>query len=56
MSAMDATQSIDLGYYRTWADSERVAINVDALYKEWGGPDAGLETDVWTAMKRLEVA
>ena len=52
MSAEEACSSIDLGYYGTWADSERVAINVDALYKEWGGQ--GLGTDVWTAMHRLQ--
>ena len=50
---MAACRDIDLGYYRTWADAKRLAINVDSLYKEWGGK--GLDEDVWSAMKQLSL-
>ena len=50
MGCMEACRSIDLGHYAEWADSERLAINVDCLYK-WGGE--GLDVDVWTAMQQM---
>lgn len=34
MSAADAARDIDLGHYSDWSDSERVAINVDSIYRE----------------------
>ena len=34
MSAADAARDIDLGGYADWSDSERIAINVDAIYHE----------------------
>jgi len=36
MSAMQAAQDIELGPYRDWLDSERIAVNVDSLYREFG--------------------
>ncbi len=33
MSAADAARDIDLGPYRDWLDSERIAINVDTIYR-----------------------
>lgn len=44
LSAEDAARDIGLGRYATWKDAERVAVNVDTLYREFSGdaspPDA----------------
>ncbi|KPF72457.1 MBL fold metallo-hydrolase [alpha proteobacterium AAP81b] len=44
MDAETATRDISLGRYATWRDAERIAVNVDALYREFAGdtgpPDA----------------
>lgn len=37
MSRDDAIKDIALGEYRHWLDSERIAINVDTLYREFSG-------------------
>lgn len=34
MTAPDAARDIDLGPYGAWGESERIAINVDAVYRE----------------------
>jgi len=34
MSATDAAWDIDLGAYADWGESERIALNVDAVYRE----------------------
>ena len=34
MSATDAARDIDLGPYGDWGESERIALNVDAVYRE----------------------
>jgi cyclase len=39
MNALDASRDIDLGVYRDWGESERIAVNVDRLYKEFAGDD-----------------
>ncbi len=38
MSAADAARDIELGDYADWSDAERIAINVDSIYREF---DAG---------------
>ena len=44
MNAEDAARDIGLGRYATWKDAERIAVNVDTLYREFAGdpspPDA----------------
>ena len=37
MEADEAAGDIDLGPYATWSDSERIAVNVDTLYREFRG-------------------
>ncbi len=37
LSAADAARDIDLGAYRGWRDAERIAVNVETLYREWSG-------------------
>jgi glyoxylase-like metal-dependent hydrolase (beta-lactamase superfamily II) len=40
MSAEDAALDIALGEYRHWLDAERIAVNVDSLYREYRGEAA----------------
>jgi glyoxylase-like metal-dependent hydrolase (beta-lactamase superfamily II) len=37
LSAADAARDIGLGRYATWKDAERIAVNVDTLYREYSG-------------------
>jgi glyoxylase-like metal-dependent hydrolase (beta-lactamase superfamily II) len=37
LSAPDAARDIALGDYSAWGDAERIAVNVDALYREFSG-------------------
>lgn len=37
MSVEDAVQDIALGDYANWGDAERIAVNVDTLYREYRG-------------------
>jgi glyoxylase-like metal-dependent hydrolase (beta-lactamase superfamily II) len=41
MSADETVQDIDLGPYRDWGDSERIVVNVDSLFREFGAPASG---------------
>mmetsp|Transcript_12481 Transcript_12481/g.37036 ORF Transcript_12481/g.37036 Transcript_12481/m.37036 type:complete len:393 (-) Transcript_12481:46-1224(-) len=38
MGVVKAAKSIDLGRFAAWADPERLGVNVDTLYREWGRP------------------
>jgi cyclase len=38
LSALEAARDIDLGPYADWAEGERVAANVHALYRDFGDP------------------
>jgi glyoxylase-like metal-dependent hydrolase (beta-lactamase superfamily II) len=40
MSAEQAARDIALGEYRHWLDRERIAVNVDTLYREFAGGSA----------------
>jgi hypothetical protein len=40
MSAEAAALDIALGEYRHWLDAERIAVNVDSLYREYRGDAA----------------
>ncbi|MFZ4381253.1 MAG: MBL fold metallo-hydrolase, partial [Sandarakinorhabdus sp.] len=37
LSAADAARDIGLGRYASWKDAERIAVNVDTLYREFSG-------------------
>jgi len=39
LSAAEASRDIALGDYAAWGDAERIAVNVDTLYREFGGAD-----------------
>jgi glyoxylase-like metal-dependent hydrolase (beta-lactamase superfamily II) len=38
LSAADAARDIELGEFAGWSDSERLAVNVDTIYRELGAP------------------
>ena len=40
LSAEDAARDIGLGRYASWKDAERIAVNVDTLYREFSGEPA----------------
>ncbi len=39
LSATEAAHDIALGDYSAWGDAERIAVNVDTLYREFNGSD-----------------
>jgi glyoxylase-like metal-dependent hydrolase (beta-lactamase superfamily II) len=44
LSAFEAARDIELGEYSAWSDPERIAVNVDSLYREFRGDQT--RTDV----------
>ena len=36
---LDAARDIALGDYSAWGDAERIAVNVDTLYREFSGSE-----------------
>jgi glyoxylase-like metal-dependent hydrolase (beta-lactamase superfamily II) len=39
MSALEAAKEIDLDLFSTWGDGERIAVNVNSLYREYKGEE-----------------
>ena len=39
MSALEAAKEIDLDLFSTWVDAERIAVNVNSLYREYKGEE-----------------
>ncbi|MGH7486769.1 MAG: MBL fold metallo-hydrolase, partial [bacterium] len=37
-TAEDAARAIDLGAYASWAEADRIGMNVERLYQEFAGP------------------
>ncbi len=44
MSALDAALDIPLGHYADWSDAERVAVNVQTLYRDFAGAETSAST------------
>jgi glyoxylase-like metal-dependent hydrolase (beta-lactamase superfamily II) len=44
MDAAAAARDIALGEFAEWSDCERIVVNVDTLYREFGAPNAGGDT------------
>lgn len=44
LSAFDAARDIELKEYSAWSDPERIAVNVDSLYREFSGAKAATDT------------
>ncbi len=51
MSAFEASKDIELREYSAWSDPERIAVNVDSLYREFSGQQA--RTDMLELMRRM---
>lgn len=53
MDAFEAAKDIELAEYSAWSDPERIAVNVDSLYREFSGQQA--RTDMMELMNRMAV-
>lgn len=51
MDAFEAAKDIELAEYSAWSDPERIAVNVDSLYREFSGQQA--RTDMLELMTRM---
>jgi hypothetical protein len=51
MGAFDAARDIELNEYSSWSDPERIAVNVDSLYREFAGEE--MITDVVELFTRM---
>jgi glyoxylase-like metal-dependent hydrolase (beta-lactamase superfamily II) len=51
MTALEAARDIELQEYSAWSDPERIAVNVDSLYREFNGTDTA--TDVFELFARM---
>ena len=51
MSAFEAARDIELAEYSAWSDPERIAVNVDSLYREFSGTQAS--TDIFELFTRM---
>ncbi|MBK6738746.1 MAG: MBL fold metallo-hydrolase [Haliea sp.] len=51
MDAFEAAKDIELSEYSSWSDPERIAVNVDSLYREFSGEQT--RTDVFELMRRM---
>jgi cyclase len=51
MDASEASKDIELCEYSAWSDPERIAVNVDSLYREFSGQQA--RTDMLELMSRM---
>jgi glyoxylase-like metal-dependent hydrolase (beta-lactamase superfamily II) len=57
LSAADAARDIALGGYASWSDAERIAVNVDTLYREFRGSDERTPVvELFTLMARIAAA
>ena len=54
MNGADAARDIELGPYADWLDSERIAVNVDSLYREFRNDSQVTDTmELFTQMAAL---
>jgi glyoxylase-like metal-dependent hydrolase (beta-lactamase superfamily II) len=51
MDPMEAARDIELAEYSAWSDPERIAVNVDSLYREFSGAEQA--TDVFELFRRM---
>ncbi|MEO0422509.1 MAG: MBL fold metallo-hydrolase [Pseudomonadota bacterium] len=57
MSSEEAAFDIALGDYSSWGDAERIAVNVDTLYREYRGDDSPIDVmRLFTLMAALHKA
>ena len=53
LDAWSAARDIELGEFADWRDAERLAVNVDTLYREWGGAGAKGVLELFERMAEL---
>ena len=54
MDAFSAAQDIELAEYAAWSDPERIAVNVDTLYREFAGEQSATDMlELFTRMAEL---
>jgi hypothetical protein len=54
LSAADAARDIALGDFASWGDAERIAVNVDTLYREFDpAHESGNLVELFTLMREL---
>jgi len=53
LDAWSAARDIELGEFADWRDAERLAVNVDSLYREWGGAGAKNVLELFERMAQL---
>jgi cyclase len=51
LNAFDAAKDIELSEYSAWSDPERIAVNVDSLYREFSGEQTA--TDIVELFSRM---
>jgi len=51
LTAFEAARDIELSEYSAWSDPERIAVNVDSLYREFAGDEA--RTDLLELMRQM---
>jgi len=51
LGAFEAAKDIELSEYSAWSDPERIAVNVDSLYREFSGQQA--RTDTLELLRRM---
>jgi glyoxylase-like metal-dependent hydrolase (beta-lactamase superfamily II) len=51
LDAFEAAKDIELSEYSSWSDPERIAVNVDSLYREFSGQQT--RTDLLELMRRM---
>jgi cyclase len=51
LSAFEAAKDIELSEYSAWSDPERIAVNVDSLYREFSGQAA--HTEILELLRRM---
>jgi hypothetical protein len=51
MDPFEAAKDIALGDYASWGDAERIAVNVDRLYREFSGDSSA--PDVATLFSQM---
>jgi glyoxylase-like metal-dependent hydrolase (beta-lactamase superfamily II) len=54
MDALEAARDIELHEYSAWSEPERIAVNVDSLYREFSGEQAATDiVELFTRMAEL---
>ncbi|MCP5071277.1 MAG: MBL fold metallo-hydrolase [bacterium] len=53
LGALEAARDIELGDFSSWGDAERIAVNVNTLYREFSGDESLAPGNLFEAMAEL---